>query len=850
MTHLALMAPFSGYLMPIEQVPDPVFNEKILGDGVALDPVTNALLAPCDGRIIQLHEANHALTIETDLGVEIFMHIGLNTVSLHGEGFLSHIHKGDEVTTGQTLIEFDPDYIARHALSLLTMIVVIDDNGRVLEMSKAEGAVTAAESVIINLFLNGSGLTGSADGAGQMAAASASISIPNVHGLHMRPAAVLAGLARAFDSDIRLVRGEEWANAQSVVEIMNLNIACGDAVTLEAAGPDAQAAVDVLAPAVRNGLGAEGTVALAAAASIARPEIAAPAPRLVESEDNIIPGVTASPGIAVGNIHRLRRREPVVDPRGSGDPAVERGLLDRAIAHSAVELETLQARLRAEADPAGAAVLAAHRELLHDPALLEKAQEAIDNQLSAAYAWQTAADTQAARLEQMENELLAARAADLRDIGRRVVAHLAGDQGALPRVPVNTILVAEDLTPADIAQIDRERVVGIATALGGPATHTAVLARSLDLPALAGVDLCLLDLPDGTPVILDATRARLMVNPRAEEIAYVVGMLRKRRHKRQADLDAASAPAVTTDGYHMTVLASVAKEEEAEQAVALGAEGIGLLRSEFLFMDRRSAPTEEEQAAVYASIAGTLGSSKPLIIRTLDAGGDKSLPFLPAGREANPFLGERGIRMSLDHPDLLRTQIRAILRAASAGGNIHVMFPMIATLAEWRMAKTMLDEEVNNLGVNPIPVGITVEAPAAAIMAEQFAREADFFSIGTNDLAQYVLAMDRGHPRLAPQVDALNPAVLRLIAQTAAGARKHGRRVGVCGSLASDPQAVPILLGLGIQEVSAVVPAIPTIKSLVRSISLTDSRKKARYALTLDSAAEVRALYPLEDYEL
>ncbi|MFN2279619.1 MAG: phosphoenolpyruvate--protein phosphotransferase, partial [Candidatus Promineifilaceae bacterium] len=420
----------------------------------------------------------------------------------------------------------------------------------------------------------------------------------------------------------------------------------------------------------------------------------------------------------------------------------------------------------------------------------------------------------------------------------------------LPRVPVNTILVAEDLTPADIAHIDRERVVGIATALGGPATHTAVLARSLDLPALAGVDLCLLDLPDGTPVILDATRARLMVNPRAEEIAYVVGMLRKRRHKRQADLDAASAPAVTTDGYHMTVLASVAKEEEAEQAVALGAEGIGLLRSEFLFMDRRSAPTEEEQAEVYASIAGTLGSSKPLIIRTLDAGGDKSLPFLPAGREANPFLGERGIRMSLDHPDLLRTQIRAILRAASAGGNIHVMFPMIATLAEWRMAKTMLDEEVNNLGVNPIPVGITVEAPAAAIMAEQFAREADFFSIGTNDLAQYVLAMDRGHPRLAPQVDALNPAVLRLIAQTAAGARKHGRRVGVCGSLASDPQAVPILLGLGIQEVSAVVPAIPTIKSLVRSISLTDSRKKARYALTLDSAAEVRALYPLEDYEL
>ena len=849
MTHLALMAPFSGYLMPIEQVPDPVFYEKSLGDGVALDPVTNALLAPCDGRIIQLHEANHALTIETDLGVEIFMHIGLNTVSLHGEGFLSHVHKGDEVTAGQTLIEFDPDYIARHALSLLTMILVIDDDGRVLEMSKAEGAVTAAESVIINIYLNGAGLVGEANGSGQKAAASAPISVPNLDGLHMRPAAVIAGLARAFDCDLRLVRGEEWANARSVVDIMNLNVACGEVVTLEAAGPDAQVAINVLAPAVRSGLGAEGTFAPGAASS-ARSEIAAPAPRLVEPQDNIIPGATASPGIAVGNIHRLHRQGSAIDPRGSSSPSVERGLLDQAIARSSIELETLQTRLRAEANPAGAAVFAAHHELLHDPVLLEMAQEAIDNHLSAAYAWQTAAGEQADRLEETGSELLAGRAADLREIGRRVAAHLPGNQGALPPVPVNTILVAEDLTPADIAAIDRDRVVGIATALGGPATHTAVLARSFDLPALAGVDLSVLDLPDGTPVILDATRARLMVNPRAEEIAYVVGMLRKRKQKRQADLAAAFASAVTTDGYHLTVLANVAREEEAEQAVALGAEGIGLLRSEFLFMDRRTAPTEEEQAEIYAAIAGTLGSMKPLVIRTLDAGGDKSLPFLPKAREVNPFLGERGIRVGLDHPELLRTQIRAILRAASAGGDIHIMFPMIATLAEWRMAKTIFDEEVNNLGANPIPLGITVEAPAAAIMAEQFAREADFFSIGTNDLAQYVLAMDRGHPRLAPQVDALNPAVLRLIAQTAAGARKHGRRVGVCGSLASDPQAVPILLGLGIQEVSAVVPAIPTIKSLVRAISLTDARKKARYALTLDSAAEVRALYPLEDYEL
>jgi phosphocarrier protein FPr len=270
---------------------------------------------------------------------------------------------------------------------------------------------------------------------------------------------------------------------------------------------------------------------------------------------------------------------------------------------------------------------------------------------------------------------------------------------------------------------------------------------------------------------------------------------------------------------------------------------VGLLRSEFLFLGRTSAPSENEQTETYAAIAKALGPERPLIIRTLDVGGDKPLPYLPIPDEENPFLGERGVRVGLNRPEILRTQLRAILRAAEHG-KLLVMFPMIATLDEWRAAKAMYEEERERLGVDAIPVGIMVEIPAAAVMAEQFAREADFFSIGTNDLTQYTLAMDRGHPKLAPQVDALNPAVLQLIAHTVEGAHKHGKFVGVCGGVASDTQAAPILLGLGVDELSISVPTIPTIKALIRELDMNDCRELAQKALAADTAAEVRALVP------
>ena len=409
-------------------------------------------------------------------------------------------------------------------------------------------------------------------------------------------------------------------------------------------------------------------------------------------------------------------------------------------------------------------------------------------------------------------------------------------------LPQDTILVAEELTPSDTASFDRSRLLGFATTSGGATSHVAILARSFGLPAVCGIDEAALTLADGTLVVLDGSKGLLHRNPGEAEIAAARERLLKQAARRAAEAAGAAVPAVTSDGLHIEVVANVRNAQEAADGVVHGAEGVGLLRSEFLFDDRDTAPDEEEQAAAYCAVAAALGPERKLVVRTLDVGGDKPLPYLPLPKEDNPFLGLRGVRVSLDQPEMFRTQLRAILRAAPLA-QLHVMFPMIALLEELRQAKAYLTAELaeENHGSDAVKVGLMIEVPSAAVLAEQFAREADFFSIGTNDLTQYTLAMDRGHAKLAKKADGLHPAVLKMIALTCEGAAKHGKWVGVCGGMASDPMAVPVLIGLGVTELSVSVPAIPAIKALVRRLSLAECRALAQEVSQMGTAAEVRA---------
>ena len=842
MGQLRILSPLSGQVWPLERVPDPVFAQKMVGDGLSIDPTDARLLAACDGEVVALHAAGHAVTLRTADGVEVLMHVGIDTVMLKGDGFHPRVKQGDTVRAGTPLIDFDLDFVATHAKSLLTQIVIANSERITSWDQRASGLVSAGKDTLFTVTVAPPEVDASMAGATTISHA---VVIQNPSGLHARPAAVLASLAKSFKSAIKLQLGDRQANARSVTAIMALEASQGAKVQVVASGPDAAAAVEKLASVLAQGAGDEVSAPAPATTTISRGS--APPSRRKSSDPNLLLGVSASPGQAVGEAFQVRRRDIAVTEAGRGADVERRELAD-AVATAQGQLAALQSQLQASGDPARAAIFAAHEELITEPDVLEIAESAIAKGKSAAFGWKSAFTTHADRLAGLRNELLAQRANDLRDVGVRVLSALTGVDVRPADYPPNAILIAEDLTPSDTAALGGSRVVGFCTTRGGATSHVAILARSMGLPALAGVEPAALDVPNGTLVILDGNKGTLRLHVSPEEIARTRQAQLRANQRRMENLVHALEPAVTLDGTRIEVLANIGGLEDATQISRLGGEGSGLLRSEFLFMERADAPSEEQQFETYKAIAEAVGRDRPLIIRTLDVGGDKPLSYLPIPKEDNPFLGERGVRVGLDRPEILRTQLRAILRAAPFG-KLSVMFPMVATLGELRDVKAMLAEEATSLGVPPMPVGIMVEVPSAAIMAAQFARDADFFSIGTNDLTQYTLAMDRGHPKLAPQVDGLNPAVLRLIAQTVSGARPAGRRVGVCGGIASDPRAVPILVGMGVDELSVSLPAIPAVKAQIRSLRIDVCRDLAERALSAESADEVRRLVPDPDAE-
>lgn len=836
MENVIVKAPLSGMTYPIEQVPDPVFAQKMVGDGISIDPVTNVLKAPFDGEITQLHSASHAVTVTHSSGLQVMMHIGIDTVALKAQGFTVKVEEGQMVRVGDELIEFEMDYIATNAKSLLTQIILT--NGEIIEaVQKTEGDVHCSETDLLSVSLKSEG--GEEAETGGVEIVSEAIIIPNITGLHARPAAVLAGLAKKFSARIQLLKGEESANAKSVVGIMKLNVAHLDKVQLRAVGDDAEAALAETVPQLESGLGDEGTTPVNSPASVELSEdmAAPPAPR--SGDPNLLLGVSAAPGLAVGTAVRIREEQFEFDEEAM-DPHYQNVRLDAAIEESKNYLEALQINLHTQSDPAKAAIFAAHREILDDPDLIDIARSLTAKGKSAESAWQNSFTTYADQLAGLNNEILAGRANDLRDVGKRVLRILTGKEAEELQLPDDAILLAEELTPSFTATMDTQKVKGFCTTTGGATSHVAILARALDIAAVAGIEAAVLDIEDGTPLILDGSKGSLRVNPPPELREETMARQAAIKEQKEKDLAVAGKPAATIDGKRLEVVANISGIEEAKESIRLGGEGVGLLRSEFLFLDRTTAPTEDEQYEVYRDVLLAL-NGYPLIVRTLDVGGDKPLPYLPMPVEENPFLGQRGIRIGLERPELFRAQARAILRAG-AHGKIRIMFPMIATLLEIRDARKMLEEEREKLGVEPIEVGIMVEVPSTAVLAEQFAREVDFFSVGTNDLTQYCLAMDRGHPKLAAKMDAMDPAVLRLIGLAAQGAHKHGKWLGVCGGLASVPDAVPILIGLGVDELSVSVPALPSVKAEVRRWSESDCRQLAEKIMNASSGSEIREL--------
>jgi phosphoenolpyruvate-protein phosphotransferase len=841
---LQILAPFDGWCTALDEVPDPVFAGRMLGDGLAIDPTSGVLLAPCPGEVITLPVSAHAVSIRAAGGIDVLIHVGIDTVELGGRGFEARVRPGANVQAGDELIGFDLDVLARGAKSLMTPIVVSPMDGLSLRQRRVAGAVCAGE-LLFEITRTPAAAPRPGDVSPDESSACQSLTVPLRHGLHARPAALLAQRAKSFSARISVSAHGRRANARSVVAVMALGVREGDELSIQASGTDAAQAVAGLAAAIQEAFRMESS----GPHQLARPHTppghgtspqrdaarrdAAAAPIAAAG---VLTGRVAAAGFAVGRAARIQRRDIAVIENGA-DTVQESGALEQALAHVRVRLSRVAGAGGADRRD----IIAAHLEFLADPDVNEQAHEFIAAGKSAAFAWRAAIRRAIAGLEALDDPRLRERADDLLDVESHVLLALAGEAQPMKiPLPERAVLIADDLLPSELTALDRQRLVAICLAGGGATSHVAILAAAMETPMLVGLGAGIHDIADGTTLIVDADGGTLQTAPSAPAIEQARTAVEAQLMRRAMARAEAHTQCRALDGTRVEVFANLGNVSDAAAAVANGAEGCGLLRTEFLFIDRETEPLEREQLAAYQGIATTLGP-RPLILRLMDVGGDKPLRYLPLPAEENPALGMRGVRTALARPDLLRTQLRAALQVQPAG-NLRLLIPMITDVEEVLAVRSMIDELRRELGVHDsFQLGAMIETPAAALMASRLLSEVDFLSIGSNDLTQYTLAMDRGHPELAGRADALHPAVLRLISAAADAGVAAGKMVAVCGGMAADRCAVPILLGLGVRELSVVPAAVPAIKREIRALEIARCRELAIRCLDLASPAEVRA---------
>lgn len=557
-------------------------------------------------------------------------------------------------------------------------------------------------------------------------------------------------------------------------------------------------------------------------------------------------GIPASRGICIGPVFQFLRQELIVDQCKIDDPQVEIERLDDALCTAKDQISKIYEKALTEASEADAEIFQAHKMILEDPELLGEVKKKIkEKQYNAEFAMKETSQAFSDMMAAMDDEYFAARATDILDVGNRVLRILL-NVAESPTESLNepSVIVADDLTPSDTVLLDKSLVIGFCTARGSATSHTAILARGLGIPAVAGAGENVLKEANGTKIILDGTKGTVILAPDDNIVKEYQQRIKTANTLREASMEHAHEPAVTKDGRQVEVVANIGNVEGARSSVENGAEGVGLLRSEFLYLERTSLPTEDEQYEAYRAILDVFGDM-PVILRTLDVGGDKEIPYMGLEAEANSFLGQRALRLCLVRPDIFKPQLRAALRAG-VDRNLKIMFPMVATASEVRAARQVLEECIQELReegtafAENIEIGIMVEIPSAALVADQLAKEVDFFSIGTNDLSQYTMAADRTNPKVTELSDAFFPAVLRLVRDVIEAAHAEGKWVGMCGELAGEPLAAPILLGLELDEFSMSPPMVPVLKQILRNLSAEEMKVIAEEALNLESPQEIQ----------
>ncbi len=818
MPDFQVLAPTDGNLVSIEQVPDPAFSERMLGDGIAIEPTAGFIVAPFDGKVVSIHKALHAVVIERE-GLQVLIHVGVETVNLKGEGFRALVEAGQTVKAGDKLTEFDLNFIAQNAPSNLVIMLVTSPDGAAI-VPAPTGPVKAGHSFVFSV----PGVSGENAPVATQATqwlSSRTVTIFNPNGLHARPAGKLATLAKQYSFPIEIVKADSSADAKSLVSVMGLSIDRGSQVFLRAPedAPQAAEVLEKLITEIENGLGedVQGTNTSAANTQTASSG-----------------ALTACDGIAFGKACQFSDSQ-FSFAQTAANPAQEQALFQET-------LKTVQKEIETEitaADTGTQEILRAHQELLQDPFLLEQTQNQLQSGKSAAAAFNEAVRASIDVLKKTQNRFLMERISDFKDVRKRILEHLCGP-GKARTIAQDCILIASDLLPSDLS-LFQGKVKGVILASGSPTAHVSILLRNMGIAAIVSAGENVLDIVDGTDIILHASQAVFYTDPSQEKKEEMKKLYDLQILQQQKNQQAALHAAATQDGVAIFVEGNAGKEEEAAACAQNGADGLGLVRTEFLFCQRNTPPPSDEQHSAYQSIISSI-PNKPVTLRTLDVGGDKPVSYMPLPSEENPIVGLRGVRNYRQYRDLFIQQIRAMLRVKPAE-NLRIMLPMVAFVEEFLEYKEIIEQEKKALGIEtPVQIGVMIEVPSAALLAEQLAAYADFFSIGTNDLTQYTLAIDRGHKTLCGQADPLHPAVLRLIDLTCQGAKKHGKPVAVCGAVAADLQAVPLLIGLGVTELAVGAASVAPVKALVRSLQYKACAEAAKQALGLQSATQVREL--------
>lgn len=661
-----------------------------------------------------------------------------------------------------------------------------------------------------------------------------SVVLANAHGLHARPATHLVNLTKSFQGDIQVAVDEgNFVSAKSLTRLLALGCKRGQTLRFIAEPEtDAVEALDKVIQAVQQGLGEEVEPIQSSDTQEAQSsQTIKSLPKTLSTNT----GIPASSGLAFGPVHVIKPKVYQYERMGLSVKA-EKEKLD--IALHAVKNNIHQVIAKSEVTEIKQ-IFQAHLEMLDDPDLINGVYQKINLNLSAPAAWHEHIEAAAKEQAALPDRLLAERATDLRDIGDRVLAQLCGEVIIEePKEPY--ILIMYDVGPSDVARLNKDRVAGILTAVGGASAHSAIVARALGIPAIVGAGDQVLEIEQKSSLLINGDTGTFVLNPNTQQIEQAKQERELQQKIREEAERHSQEPAITLDQHQIEIAANLGKVQATAHAVECGAEAIGLLRTELVFMAHSSAPNEATQEADYRIVLDAL-AGRPLVVRTLDVGGDKPLPYLPIAEEENPFLGLRGIRLTLRQPELLRQQLTALLKAAD-DRPLRIMFPMIGRVEEWRAAKAILDEVKAAHPCANLQVGIMIEVPSAALLAPILAQEVDFFSIGTNDLTQYTLAIDRGHPILSAEADGLHPSILQLIDHTVKAAHKHGKWVGICGELAADPKAVPILMGLGVDELSMSPNSIPLVKAQIRTLNYSQAQALAKRALECESGTAVRQL--------